>query len=159
MEVSARPGRADDAPWVAEAAQGAAARIQRQRGGALFLSRDHAPLPPADLWIAALDDADSIAAIGEIDGVPVGFAIFRVDALPDGQLLGVVQDLFVVEDARTVGVGEALIDFGIDWGGPGLLGWDATALPGDRHTKNFFESHGFKARSLTLHRSAASPNT
>ena len=29
---------------------------------------------------------------------------------------------------------------------------DGTALPGDRGAKNFYESAGFKARLLTMHR-------
>ena len=33
-----------------------------------------------------------------------------------------------------------------------LAGVDATALPGDRLTKNFFESNGFTARLLIMHR-------
>ncbi len=33
----------------------------------------------------------------------------------------------------------------------GCLGVDAVALPGDRNTKNFFESFGLKARLLVVH--------
>ncbi len=33
------------------------------------------------------------------------------------------------------------------------FGIDALALPGDRETKNFFESFGLKARQLVVHRS------
>ena len=35
----------------------------------------------------------------------------------------------------------------------GCIGIDSRALPGDRETKNFFESFGLKARLLTVHRS------
>ena len=34
----------------------------------------------------------------------------------------------------------------------GCVGVDGTALPGDRGAKNFYESAGFKARMLTMHR-------
>jgi hypothetical protein len=34
----------------------------------------------------------------------------------------------------------------------GAVGIEATALPGDRATKNFFETHGLVARALTVHR-------
>ena len=34
----------------------------------------------------------------------------------------------------------------------GAVGIDALALPGDRHTKNFFETFGLTARALVVHR-------
>ena len=48
----------------------------------------------------------------------------------------------------------------ISWAaGRGCDGIDAVALPGDRATKNFFESHGLVARAIIAHRSldGASP--
>ena len=38
----------------------------------------------------------------------------------------------------------------------GCFGVDALALPGNRQAKNFFEAHGFVARSLTMHHRFAS---
>ena len=35
------------------------------------------------------------------------------------------------------------------------MGIDATALPGNRATKNFFEAHGFTARLLVMHHALA----
>ena len=44
----------------------------------------------------------------------------------------------------------------VDWcGARGCFGVDSLALPGDRHTKNFFESFGLVARAIVVHRSAA----
>ena len=34
----------------------------------------------------------------------------------------------------------------------GCFGVDSLALPGDRHTKNFFESFGLVARAIVVHR-------
>jgi hypothetical protein len=34
---------------------------------------------------------------------------------------------------------------------------DSLALPGDRATKNFFESFGLKARAIVVHRSLVEP--
>jgi GNAT superfamily N-acetyltransferase len=66
--------------------------------------------------------------------------------------LGVVTDLFVELAAREVGVGEALADSIVDHcRTAGCVGVDATALPGHRAAKNFFEAHGFTARALTMH--------
>ena len=34
---------------------------------------------------------------------------------------------------------------------------DSLALPGDRATKNFFETHGLVARAITVHRRLTDP--
>ena len=39
----------------------------------------------------------------------------------------------------------------------GCVGVDALALPGHRAAKNFFETHGFTARSLVMHRTLVHP--
>ena len=39
----------------------------------------------------------------------------------------------------------------------GCLGIDSVALPGDRATKNFFESFGLVARALRVHRPLPPP--
>jgi hypothetical protein len=52
-----------------------------------------------------------------------------------------------------VGVGRLLLDRSLAWlGERGCAGVDGTALPGDRTAKTFYESAGFKARLLTMHR-------
>ncbi len=77
----------------------------------------------------------------------------RVDELPDGEPLARVTDLFVLEPARGVGVGEALLRAMLDRAADeGCRGIDARALPGDRTTKNFFESFGLVARSIEVYR-------
>ncbi|NIR35956.1 MAG: hypothetical protein GWN79_05560 [Actinobacteria bacterium] len=41
----------------------------------------------------------------------------------------------------------------LDWARTrGCEGIDSLALPGDRHTKNFFETFGLVARALRVHR-------
>ena len=78
----------------------------------------------------------------------------RVDTLTDGGRLGVITDLYTMPGARGVGVGEAMMDHLIDWcTTQDCFGVDSVALPGDRHTKNFFESFGLVARALVVHRS------
>jgi len=85
--------------------------------------------------------------------VVVGYAVGDVERLADGRLLGRVVDLFVEADARGVGVGERLRDELLTWfTARGCAGADAHALPGARETKNFFETSGFSARLLVMHR-------
>ena len=63
-----------------------------------------------------------------------------------------VDDIFVEEGARQVGVGEAMMADLVAWcREQGCVGMDAMALPGHRSTKNFFEESGFTARNLVMH--------
>ena len=65
-----------------------------------------------------------------------------------------VEDLFVLDEARSVGLGETLMDALLDWcRARGCRGVDAVALPGHRATKNFFEESGFTARLIVMYRS------
>ena len=50
-------------------------------------------------------------------------------------------------------MGRLLLDRSLAWmAEQGCAGVDGTALPGDRGAKSFYESAGFKARLLTMHR-------
>ncbi len=76
-----------------------------------------------------------------------------LEPLRSGRTLGVITDLFVEEGARAVGVGEAMADALVaHCRAHDCVGIDATALPGHRAAKNFFETHGFTARALVMHR-------
>jgi GNAT superfamily N-acetyltransferase len=60
---------------------------------------------------------------------------------------------YVEPGARGVGLGRLLLDTTASWlAARGCRGVDGVALPGDREAKNFYESAGFKARLLTMHR-------
>ena len=64
-----------------------------------------------------------------------------------------IEDIYVDPGARAVGVGETLMNHLIDWcRARGCFGVDSLALPGDRETKNFFESFGLVARAIVVHR-------
>jgi GNAT superfamily N-acetyltransferase len=90
---------------------------------------------------------------GTLDGTVVGYGLVRVERLDDGTLLGVIDDIYVDPGARAVGIGEALMNHMLDWcRSQGCFGVDSLALPGDRHTKNFFESFGLVARAIIVHR-------
>jgi GNAT superfamily N-acetyltransferase len=110
--------------------------------------------PYEDGLAVELGQPERIVLAGTIDEVVVGFASAGVIELRDGSRLAVIGDLFVELGARQVGVGEAMMDLLLDWSrDQGCAGLDATALPGNRHTKNFFETNGFTARLLVMYRS------
>lgn len=125
--------------------------IADARGGALWLDRD-APSP--DRYESSLETKNEIVVVGTIDDVPVGFVLASADTTTGSRPIAVVHELFVHPEARGVGVGEVMMNTLVDWAvEAGCLGVDGYALPGDRATKNFFETFGLVARGIVVHRS------
>ncbi len=154
MEIAARPAGSEHLSVLAEMASEAVAEQQDARGGWVWSRREMRTRPFAESLAADLEDPDTAVWIGEIDGTPVGYAVAAVETLQTGETLGRVDDLYVTTEARGVSVGEALIDEVLQWCAQrGASGVDSLALPGNRATKNFFETFGFTARLLVLHRS------
>jgi ribosomal protein S18 acetylase RimI-like enzyme len=153
---AARPALADDLDAVAALARLAVAELSLLRGGALWARRDGRLEPVEPLLAAQLErpDDEGAAVVGTVDGVIVGYGVSELESLPDGGLLAVVTDLYVAPEARGVGIGEAMMDLLVAHARRhGAIGVDAMALPGDRATKNFFETFGLKARAIVVHRS------
>jgi GNAT superfamily N-acetyltransferase len=158
VDVSARPATADDLPALVTLATAAIEELTPHRGGEVWRRQQARPMPPGDSLRADLDAPDAFVAAGTIDGTIIGYGVVRVEALQDGSKLGVISDLFTLEGARGVSVGEEVMDALIGWAGEqGCFGVDSVALPGDRHTKNFFESFGLVARAIVVHRSLEAP--
>jgi GNAT superfamily N-acetyltransferase len=144
----ASPGDADRLASLAAAAR---AELVSRRGGDLLVAAH--PAPSADALVAEMGDPGRLVLAGTLDGYPVGYLRAHVEALADGRRLGVIEEVYVEPDARGVGVGEALVAAALAWcRGHDCAGVDAPALPGDREAKNFFETHGFSARLLVMHR-------
>jgi len=152
VEEGCRPAGAADIVRVAELARLATAELEPMRGGAVWRARESRPEPIEDGLEAVLADPDARMVVATIDGVVVGYSVVRLEHLGDGSVLGVIDDIFVEEEARQVGLGEAMIgDLTVWCEERGCLGIDAIALPGHRATKNFFEESGFTARKLVMH--------
>lgn len=151
---SARPARVDDLEHVC----GLAARLHDEvadlRGGDLWRTRESREQPHDATYRALLERDDALLVVGTYADSIVGFGAVEIEQLRDGRRLAVVTDLYVEPDARKVGVGEAMAEALLGFAAErDVVGVDAFALPGDRHTKNFFEGQGFSARGLLMHRS------
>ena len=143
MEVGAREATEHDRPAVDGLAEAAVAEQVDARGGSVWAVREAVRDP----------GVEATTFVGTVDDAVVGFARVGVDALADGRRLGVVTQIYVERDAREVSVGEVLLDACIDWCRErGCVGVDAHALPGNRETKNFFETAGLTARLIVVHR-------
>jgi GNAT superfamily N-acetyltransferase len=146
-----RPATPDDGALVGRLRQQAFADLGPARGGAMYLQRHAAELPALR---ADWSEATRRVWLGGIEHIPVGYLLAATVPLPSGALVGVIEAIYVDRGARACGIGEAMMSVGLDWfRAQGCVGVEATALPGQRATKNFFEEHGLKARLLTVYRS------
>lgn len=149
-----RPATEADLPRLAELARAVTAELTPMRGGAVWNAREARTEPLAESLGPLLTDPDHRVVVGTIDDAVMGYAVARLERLNDGSVLGVIDDIFVEEGARGIGIGEGMINDLIAWcHDAGCVGIDAMALPGHRLTKNFFEESGFSARKLVMHRS------
>jgi GNAT superfamily N-acetyltransferase len=149
MMEGARRATSEDISMLGELAAAALTEIAEHRGGPRLVApligsepqtlvQDRMRSPHASVWA------------GTIDGAIVGLGIARVA----DDSLGVLDVVYVLPDARGVGVGAELIDAMSGWlGEQGCDGIDAFALPGSRSAKQFFEQNGMVARLLVMHRS------
>lgn len=150
---AARPARLADLDAIGEVAEATAAELGPGRGGALLLALEAEAGPLRHRMEAAIaGTAGRLGVVGTYDEVVLGFGLGVVHPLADGRQLGVIEILAVDPAARAVGIGEAMMDHLVAaFRSQGCIGVDCRALPGDRETKNFFESFGLKARLLTVH--------
>lgn len=129
------------------------------RGGRLWADRE-AGGPPLESAVAAwLADDRRLLVVGSIDYVVVGYGVLEIETLASGTRLGVVHELFVEPGARSVGLGESMADALVaHCRSAGCAGVDAPALPGHRAAKSFFESYGFTARAIMMHKDLIAEN-
>lgn len=149
----ARLADVGDLPTLVELASSFAATLQDRRGGSLLLADEALSGPVKERFATALAVADQFLVVGTYDQVVFGYALLGMKRLRDDTLVGELRHFIVAEDARKVGIGEAIMNLSQEiFREHGCTGIESSALPGDRHTKNFFESFGLKARLLTVHR-------
>jgi ribosomal protein S18 acetylase RimI-like enzyme len=148
-----RPATQADLADIAELARAAVAELSETKGGAVWARREGRVEPFDDSLRAEIDDPAVAILVGTIDDIVVGYAVASVEVLPDGGKLARLTDLYVDAEAREVGVGELLLDTVLSWAAEGgCFGIDSIVLPGNRETKNFFESAGMVARAIIVHR-------
>jgi GNAT superfamily N-acetyltransferase len=148
-----RVAAAEDLARLAELAAQAVAELAEGRGGRVW-ARTAARRAPYEQQLAAeMAAPDHLVVAGMLDDVVIGYGVAHTEVLADGGRLGVVDDLYTEPGARDVGVGELMMEHLVAWcREEGCFGVDSLALPGDRHTKNFFESFGLVARAIVVHR-------
>lgn len=125
-----------------------------QRGGPLWAVFEALPGPTAAELADRLSDPQQATVVGTLDEVVLAYGLAHLTTVRDGRTLAVIDELLVTDAARAVGLGATVLAALVAWSADhGALGIDATALPGDRTAKNFFEAAGFTARRLVMHSS------
>lgn len=153
MREDVRVAELADLPRLAELAELAVAEQRDGRGGAVWSAFEARELPALQSLQEDLASPSAVILAGTIDDAVVGYLVARAEPLRDGTVLGRLTDVFVEPEARDVGVGEVLVERALEWCAErGCRGVDAVVLPGNRATKNFFETMGFTARAITVHR-------
>ena len=152
MRVVAREATSVDVEIIAGLAAEAVDEQRDERGGPVWSVRETRPAPFEPSIRGSVDDHEQLVVVGEIDDTIVGYGACHAEELRDGSILGIIDDLFVLPGARGVSVGEEMMQLLVDWcRARDCRGIDALALPGNRSTKNFFETFGFTARALVVH--------
>jgi len=150
----ARRATTTDIDALARLWEEAVAELDGQRGGTLLAGS----LARPDIFgylSACLNDPDRLIVVGLIDGVEVGVAS-AICNRERREPVAALEVIFVEPQARQIGVAETMIEVVTEWAGEKrCAGVDAPALPGNRAAKAFFETHGFLARLLIMHRPVA----
>jgi GNAT superfamily N-acetyltransferase len=140
VEPVVRPASVADAEICRTIDAAARVGLADQRGGAAWLA-EH-PALVGDDWLAA-------TLVVTIEDAVVGFLIGRRAAHRGRGDVYSVDRVYVVEEARELGCGDALIAAAMDVA-RGCEFFEAVALPGDRETKNLYERAGVTARSIVV---------
>ena len=151
---AARPAAPEDVEAIEAINQRRRSEMEGQRGAEMYLAKEASATPVGPRIIGAIEDPKARVIVGSYDDVVFGYTVATFEALSDGTQVALLTDFMVDVEARGSGIGEAMMNLIVDEAmSEGCRGIESVALPGDRETKNFFESFGLKARMLTVHRS------
>lgn len=154
VAVAVRAATPLDSEFLADAHRLGHEAVRDARGGALDILLRGRKEPISDSFLADLSSADHSVLVATANEQPAGYLAAGALELSSGDTILHITDMWVHPEARGIGLGSALMQEALATAKRrGCTGIDARALPGDRATKNFFESFGLVARTIEVHRS------
>ena len=135
----------------------AISELKNKRGGEVLLNMESFSEDSVEKFSYWFKSDDHRVFAGLFGDAVVAYGILEFLNTNDNQIIASIKEIFVLKDARSVGVGESVIasmtNEAIEQNAVGI---DSFALPGDRETKNFFETQGMVARLIHVYRSLGS---
>ena len=152
LRMAVRQATLQDATELVRLRSLACEHIAQQRGGAVALLSDFSDQDALKASLEPGADRERLVIIALIGDAPVGYCSAAIAQLEQGYALCRISELFVESPAQEIGMGALLLQFTTEWAlERQCAGIDATVMPGDRETKNFFETFGLVARAITVH--------
>ena len=131
--------------------------LKNKRGGEVLLNMESFSEDSVEKFSYWFNSTDHRVFAGLFGDAIVAYGILEFSNTNDNQRIASIKEIFVLKDARSVGVGESLIESMINEAiQHDAIGIDSFALPGDRETKNFFETQGMVARLIHVYRTLES---
>jgi ribosomal protein S18 acetylase RimI-like enzyme len=153
VAVAIRRADANDLISLSNAHRLGQAAVTDARGGRLDTLLKGRAEPIEQSFANELSNGHTTVLVGTANDAFTGYCVATQQTLRSGESIMVISDLWVHPEARGIGVGSALMHEVLDVAKQlGCSGIDARALPGDRATKNFFESFGLVARTIEVHK-------
>ncbi len=151
MQITARNAIETDLPELARLYEGLAVEQSALRP---LWRESEGVADPAKETLAGLIHSESVT-VGTIDEAILGFLISGLRILVDGEeRVGVIRYIYTDPGARGVGLADEMFKHAVaKLRASGVERFDAIVSPGHREAKNFYEAHGFSARSIVMHSS------
>ena len=131
----------------------AISELKNKRGGEVLLNMESFSEDSVEKFSYWFNSTDHRVFAGLFGDAIVAYGILEFSNTNDNQRIASIKEIFVLKDARSVGVGESLISLMTHEASEhNAVGIDSFALPGDRETKNFFETQGMVARLIHVYR-------
>lgn len=153
LKESSRLASIDDLEILTFLRKEAISEVKNKRGGKVMLSLESFSEDSSENFSHWFNSSDHCIFAGLFGAAVVAYGVLEFSTTNDDQIIASIKEIFVLKDARSVGVGESVIESMINEAiEHGAVGIDSFALPGDRETKNFFETQGMVARLIHVYR-------
>ena len=150
MAETARLADLNDEQYFTDLFTAARMEISSYKGFELWNQLESVGNLPEVAFKEFIGDSQKAIVIGENDNCPLGYMLIELVSIDD-KFATNIHEVFVDANAREVGIGEAIMDFTIDWsrtnGAAHIMG---RAFPGNRATKNYFERFRITARLIQV---------